>query len=121
MNKKNDKRVPNVSLAIWRFKGACNDLAVLINDALFDGGRDDWYWVGGKPGGICAFNDSDFLTPEDMVLILESGLNYEQYSEWRDANIGNMECKGYINLYSWLKGCRHNMLPDKIGNPSLLV
>lgn len=121
MNEKKHRRVPNVALAIWRFHAACNDLAYHINDTLFDGGRDNWYWVGGEPGGTCDFGGSDFLTPEEMVLILKSGMNYEQYSEWRDANINNVECKGYINLHSWIKGCRHNMLPDKVGNPSLLV
>ena len=121
MNKKNDKLTADVVSVIQRFNDACNDLARIINKVLFNGGRDNWYWIGDEPGGTCDFADSDFLTPEEMVLILRSGLSYEQYAEWRDANVDNMGRKGYINLYSWINGCRHNILPDKIGNPSLSV
>ena len=73
----------------------------------------DWYWVGDKPGGTCDFDDTDFLTPEEMVLILEHRLNYDDYAEWRDANTDNIDRKGFINLQSWIMGCRHDMLPDK--------
>lgn len=121
MNKKNDKLTADVVSVIQRFNDACNDLARITNKILFNGGRDNWYWIGNEPGGTCDFADSDFLTPEEMVLILRSGLSCEQYAEWRDANVDNMERKGYINLYSWINGCRHNILPDKIGNPSLFV
>ena len=96
--------------AIKKYKDACNLLASIVNDQLFDGCR-DWYWVGdevgGLVGGLCDFMDTDFLSPEDMVRIIENGLTYDQYAEWREANLYNNR---YINLKSWLMGLRHYML-----------
>lgn len=119
--KKSDKHTADAVTVIQRFNDACNDLARITNEVLFEGFRYNWYWIGEEPGGTCDFGDGDFLSPEEMVLALRSGLTYEQYAEWRDANSDNIQRKGYINLYSWIHGCRHSMLPDKIGNPSLSV
>ena len=93
------------------FKTACNCLAELVNMQLFDGCR-KWYWIGDEVGGVCDFDCIDVLNPEDMVRIIENGLTYDEYAEWRDANIDNNR---YINLRSWLMGARHNML-DKENN-----
>lgn len=59
------------------------------------------------PGGLCDFEDTDLLTPDEMVLILEYNMSYEQYAEWREANLTH---KPTINLRSWLMGLRHEML-----------
>ena len=48
--------------------------------------------------------------PEDMVRIIEHHMTYDEYAEWRDANLGKEK---YINLRSWLKGARHEMLNNK--------
>lgn len=104
----------NVALAIWRFKGACNVLAELVNNQLFEIPR-DWYWVGGKPGGVCDFGDTDFLTPEDMVLLLEHKYTYNQYVEWREVNLRHSE-KGFISLRSWIMGARHEMFNNHNGH-----
>ena len=90
------------------FRKACNDLAQAVNEQLFDGHR-DIYWVGGVVGGTCDFDNIDFLSPEDMVLIIENGLDYDHYAEWRNANLDHDK---YINLCSWLRGCRHDMLTN---------
>ena len=45
-----------------------------------------------------------------MVRIIENESTYDEYAEWRDANLDN---NSYINLKSWLMGERHNMLNDK--------
>lgn len=95
--------------AIKKYKDACNLLASIVNDQLFDGLR-EWYWVGNEVGGICDFEDTDFLSPEDMVRIIENGLTYDEYAKWREANIDNDR---YINLKSWLMGLRHDMLNKK--------
>ena len=50
------------------------------------------------------------LNPEDMVRIIENGLTYDEYAEWRDANLDNNRC---INLKSWLMGLRHDMLKEE--------
>lgn len=95
--------------AIKKYKDACNSLASIVNDQLFDGLR-EWYWVSDDVGGICDFDDRDFLTPEDMVLIIENNMTYKQYEEWLNANIENEK---YINLRSWLMGARHNMIQNE--------
>ena len=92
---------------INKYKETCNNLVDAINELLFDNCRDP-YWVNDVVGDICDFGDTDFLTPEEMSLILENNMTYEQYAEWRDANLNNQ----YINLRSWIKGCRHYMLTN---------
>mgnify|MGYP003400250612 CR=1 FL=1 len=78
------------------FKTACNCLAELVNIQLFDGFR-KWYWIG---------EEIDVLNPEDMVRIIENNMTYDEYAEWRDANLDHAQ---YINLKSWLMGARHDM------------
>ena len=109
MNRNKDPRkAPSV---VREFKKACDDLAELVNEQLFDGCR-EWYWIGDEVGGACDFEDCDVLNPEDMVRIIENGLTYDEYAEWRDANLDNNR---YINLQSWLKGARHSMMKVKNG------
>ena len=91
---------------VQQYKDSCNELAELVNMQLFDGCR-KWYWIGDEVGGACDFEDCDVLNPEDMVRIIENGLTYDEYAEWRDANLDN---KHYINLKSWLMGARHYMM-----------
>ena len=91
---------------VTMFQSYCNQLATLVNDQLFDGCR-EWYWIGDEVGGACDFEETDVLNPEDMVRIIENNMTYDEYAEWRDANIDNGR---YINLKSWLIGARHDML-----------
>lgn len=101
--KKNNKKIkPD---AVQRFKDACNDIAEAVNKQLFDGSR-KWYWIGGDVGGACDFEEVDILNSDDMVRIFENGLTYDEYAEWRDANLDHAQ---YINLKSWLMGARHEM------------
>lgn len=94
---------------IKQFHNACNLLASTVNAQLFDGCR-IWHWVGGEIGGLCNFGNIDYLNPEEMVLIIGKNVTYEQYAEWRDTSLNNLTEKGHINLNSWLKGCRYEML-----------
>lgn len=91
---------------VEQYKKSCNELAELVNQQLFDGCR-KWYWIGDDVGGVCDFYGVDVLEPEDMLRIIENGLTYDEYAEWRNANSDN---KRYINLKSWLMGLRHDML-----------
>ena len=91
---------------VQQYKDSCNELAELVNMQLFDGCR-KWYWIGDEVGGACDFEDCDVLNPEDMVRIIENGLTYDEYAEWRDANLDDGRS---INLKSWLMGARHDML-----------
>lgn len=92
-------------ICIQQFKDSCNKIAELINQHLFDGCR-KWYWIGADVGGVCNFENTDFLNTEDMVRILDNDMDYDDYVEWRNANIDNNQ---YINLKSWLMGARHTM------------
>lgn len=94
------------------FHNICDRLADAINKQLFENSR-NYYWIGEEIGGTCDFGNNDFLTPEEMVLVIENELTYDQYAEWRDANLEYGVTKGYINLNSWLLGCRHDLLKDK--------
>ena len=91
---------------VTMFHSYCNQLATLVNDQLFDGCR-EWYWIGDEVGGACDFEETDVLNPEDMVRVIENNMTYDEYAEWRDANIDNNH---YINLKSRLMGLRHDML-----------
>ena len=97
------RKVPSV---VRKYKKACDDLAELVNEQLFDGCR-EWYWIGDEVGGACDFEETDVLNPEDMVRIIENGLTYDEYAEWRESNLDHAQ---YINLKLWLMGARHDML-----------
>jgi len=104
-------------ITIGLFKQACENLARHINEQLFEGCREP-YWVGDEIGGLCDFGDADFLTPSDMILIIEHDVTYDQYVEWREAGLDynrDREPSEYknINLRSWLMGCRYEMLDNK--------
>lgn len=95
---------------VEKYKDGCNKLAELVNKQLFDGYR-KWYWIGDDVGGVCDFEETDVLNAEDMVRIIENGMDYDDYAEWRDANFDN---NWYINLKSWLMGLRHDMMKEEV-------
>ena len=94
---------------IKQYKDSCNELAELVNMQLFDVCR-KWYWIGDEVGGACDFEETDVLNPEDMVRVIENNMTYDEYAEWRDANLDHAQ---YINLKSWLMGARHDMLKEE--------
>ena len=87
------------------FKTACNRLATFVHIQLVDACR-HWHWIGDEVGGACDFEETDVLNPEDMVRIIENNMTYDEYAEWREANLDHAQ---YINLKSWLMGARHEM------------
>ena len=95
--------------AVSMFHNACNLLATLVNEQLFDGRR-SWYWIGDDVGGTCDFEEADFLSPDDMVRIIDHHMTYDEYAEWRNANLDNNR---YINIKSWLMGARHEMFKEE--------
>ncbi len=115
---KEKKTTPQMAIAA--FEQSCNELARQVNHRLFDDTR-SWYWIGNEIGGSCDFDDADILTPEEMVIILQTPhFTYNDYAEWRDANIEYGDTKGYINLRSWIIGCRHFMLADKAKKETMI-
>jgi len=75
---------------IKQYDNACNLLAALVNKRLFDGER-QWWWVADEVGGVCCFDDTDYLTPGEMKYILAHGIDYAHYAAWRDANMARLE------------------------------
>lgn len=102
MKKLNKSQKKTVEL----FRVACDGLAASVNQQLFGGCR-KWYWIGDEVGGVCDFEDCDVLKPEDMVRVIENNMTYDEYAEWRNANLDDGR---YINLKSWLMGLRHDMI-----------
>ena len=100
---------PEIKKSIQQFKDSCNKLAELVNQQLFDGYR-KWCWIGDDVGGTCDFEETDVINAEDMVRILENDMDYDDYAEWRNANLDNNR---YINLKSWLMGARHEMFKEQ--------
>lgn len=94
------------------FHNSCNLLAALVNKQLFEGSR-SWYWIGDDVGGMCDFEETDIINAEDMVRIIEHHMTYDEYAEWRNANLDNNR---HINLKSWLMGARHEMFNDNNDN-----
>lgn len=105
-------RPGNGIAAVVNYWDACERLVEITNEQLFDDSRDP-YWIGDVCGGLCDFGDTDFLTTEEMALIIQNEVIYEQYAEWREDNLAN---ERKINLQSWLKGARHSMQKDKKAN-----
>lgn len=97
---------------ISQFNDICNAIADSVNQQLFEGCR-NYDWIGEVVGDVCDFDGFDTLTLTEMVIILKSGMTFEEYNEWTTANLDYYDTKGFINLQSWLRGCRHYMLPDK--------
>ena len=121
--KKTEKQPLSKNKAIRRFHTDVNALASLVNDQIFENCR-NYYWVGDDVGGLCDFDDVDFLTPTEMVLILENNLTYDQYAEWRNADLDynadkEASQKRHINLDSWIRGARYEMFNKQATAPSV--
>ena len=106
MNKKKMNKSQKETIELFKF--ACNSLATAVNKQLFDGYR-NWYWIGNEVGGACDFEEADVLNPDDMVHIIENGLTYDEYAEWREANLNN---NYYIHLKLWMMGERRDMFKE---------
>lgn len=104
-------RSGNSIAAVVNYWEACERLVEITNKQLFGGIRQTC-WIGGVCGGLCCF-DIDLLSPEEMVLIIQYEVTYEQYAEWREANLAN---ESKIDLQLWLKGARLSMQKDKKAN-----
>lgn len=122
-NKKKTEEQPlSKNKAIRRFHTDVNALAALVNEQIFENCR-NYYWVGDEVGGLCDFDGVDFLTPTEMVLILEHGMTYDQYAEWRNADFDYNADKEasqqrHINLDSWLRGARYEMFDQQTTAPT---
>ena len=96
---------------IKAFNTACNNLAKAVNEQLFHG-KCTFCWIADEVGDVCDFDGHAFLSPTDMVLIIDHHLTYDQVKEWIDAAVDYNRWRvdeKYINLSAWIKGERYEM------------
>lgn len=78
--------------------------------------REDSYWVGDERGGTLQLSDNYFLGMEEIVLIVDNAMSYEDFDEWYTQRTDideNGECVYGINLWSWFKGARPDIINPK--------
>lgn len=93
---------------------------IIMDGEEYTPNADDYYWVADIVGGLCDFGDTMFLSPEDMAIILERDVTYDELRDWQEYNLAHYEEKveeanhperaPFINLDSWLMGARPDML-----------
>ena len=89
------------------FISACDNLAREFCDTLGISHRsDDCWWV--SYGSVFAFQCGEMFTnAEDMMLVVEHRLTWEQWSEFYDQWTNS---ENHINLNSWLMGARPEVM-----------
>lgn len=99
------------------FISACEQLARAFCDTLgISRHSDGCWWV--DYGGTFAFQCGEmFAGAEDMMLVIENGMSWEDFVEWYyqfyDFDHETLEQKpNRINLRSWLMGARPEMLNE---------
>jgi len=74
--------------------------------------KDDAYWVLDEIGDVFAYRDNYFLTMEEIVLLVDNCIGYDEFNEWYNQWT-EFDNENRINLRSWLMGARPGMLKDK--------
>lgn len=93
------------------FASACDILATEFCRTLgISDSPDDIYWI--SYGNVLSFLGGEmFINAEDMLLVIESGMEWDDFSEWywqwNDFDHETFEQKpDRVNLRSWLMGAR---------------
>lgn len=100
------------------YEAVCEAYAQRLCAQLGFMNSDDAYWVGDERGGTLQLSDNYFLGMEDIVLIVDNAMSYEDfdewYTQWIDYDMEAGEPKpNRINLWSWLKGARPDIINPK--------
>lgn len=67
--------------------------------------KPDTWWIANDVGGVLAFNDTGFLSLNDLIFCIEEDVTIEEYYEWSEYNMFAQEFhQNLINLSSWHKG-----------------
>lgn len=82
-----------------KYEALCNDIAEMVNKRLFDGKR-KWYWIGEEIGGICDFEDTDFINMAEMLSIIKYNVTFDEYNSWHSYSID--EPTHSFSLRSWI-------------------
>lgn len=70
--------------------------------------KDDAYWVSDEIGGTFAFGDNYFLNMEEIILLVDNCIGYDEFDEWY-CQWTDMDREHRINLRSWIMGARQRM------------
>lgn len=70
--------------------------------------KDESYWVSDEIGGTFAYGDCYFLNMEEIVLLVDNCIGYDEFNEWY-CQWTDFERENRINLRSWLMGARPGM------------
>lgn len=70
--------------------------------------KDDAYWVSDEIGSTFAYGDNYFLTMEEIVLLVDNCIGYDEFAEWYNQWT-EFDNENRINLRSWIMGARPEM------------
>lgn len=87
------------------YKDACNAFLKAFSDK-YEVCVDEQDWVAGDVGGIVGVNDEFYINMEDIILMLDKDISWEEFLEWWDycmdvALVGIVDSP---NLKSWHMG-----------------
>jgi len=99
---------------ITAYNSACNSLKnkfLKSLDCKKRGHYDYSYWVGGEIGGVLSFGDC-YVSMNDIVNYFKYKLTPDEFFEWYDDNVANVETSGYsaITMKEWKKDKRNRAI-----------
>lgn len=74
--------------------------------------KDDAYWVLDEVGYVFAFGDNYFLNMEEIVLLVDNCIGYDEFDEWY-SQWTDFDKENRINLRSWIMGARPGMFNNQ--------
>lgn len=74
--------------------------------------KDDAYWVSDEIGSTFAYGDNYFLNMEEIVLLVDNGIDFDEFNEWYEQWT-DFDSDNRINLRSWLMGARPGMFKEE--------
>ena len=96
------------------YDAVCEAYAQRLCAQLGFNNRDDAYWMGHEKGDLIQLGDRFFLSMEEVVLIVDNAMSYDDMAEWYAQCVKRDENSPAANLWSWLKGARPEMMnPEK--------
>ena len=93
-----------IEASIREYKGACNNILAEFAEK-YDVQVDSDCWVAGDVGTVACINEEFYLNMEDIILMLEKDVDWDEFLRWWDYNleVSLLELNP-INLRTWLMG-----------------
>ena len=101
MANKDNKRI---EASIREYKDACNNILAEFAEK-YEVQVDSDCWVAGDVGTVACINEEFYLNMEDIILMLEMDVSFDEMLMWWDYNMDvSLLGLNSINLRSWLNG-----------------